>query len=292
MQNLESEREGGRAPRKRDIGRRRKASLPKKRLHILIDPNAKAFSNWENVQGVWTFADCEKYIDWCHIGKAFPLQRHSKHRARRVANMKFCTNAELLERCIQVCQHLYNEPIIPRNEVTISILRMVYAEVELGRVVDWSTIRHSVKTKFTMPGSPSIPWTRKFSEGGLGKTMATKVVEEEDIQWSDTSSDDSNTGCPTEVRSNIEQEFKGKWLICTLNGMAEVDEANEKVGNSSGPAAEDRTPMTPQSPQTKAYIEELEAQLRQCRKENEVLRQCKAELEQIKKEALNAKSLE
>ncbi len=282
MHNLEREREGERAPRKRDIGRKRKAGVPKKRLHLLIDPSAKAFPNWENVRGMWTFADCEKYIDWCHIGKAFPLQRHSRHRARRVANMKFCTNAELLERCIQVCQHLYNEPIIPRNEATISILRMVYAEVELGRVVDWSTMRTSAITKWAVPDCPSIPWTRKFPDGGLGKTIVTKAPQEEDIQWSDTSSDDDNTGCPTEVRSNIEQEFKGKWLIRALNEMAEVDEANDEAGTSRGPTAEAQTPMKPRSPRTQAYIAQLEAELRQCRNENEELRQCKAELEQMR----------
>ena len=75
MQDLE--RGGGKKPqRARDVGRKRKADLPKKRLHILLDPNSKAFPNWQDVQGMWTLEICEVFIDWYHMNKAFALARH------------------------------------------------------------------------------------------------------------------------------------------------------------------------------------------------------------------------
>ena len=271
---------GGKRPqRARDVGRKRKAGLPKKRLHILLDLNSKAFPNWQDVQGMWTLEICEEFIDWCHMGKAFPLARHSFHRSRRMANLKYCTHEGIIERCIQVSQHLYGEPNIPRNEVTISILRMVYAEVELGRTVDYRTMRHSVLSKIILPDSSSIPWTRKFPEGGLKKVTAPTVMDDDDIQWSATSSDDDKTGCPSEVRRGIEQAFKHKWLESTLNDMAAADEGNGILDRTCGPSMGASTPMSPRSPRTAAYIQSLEEELRQSKIEVEESRKKIEDLE-------------
>ena len=218
---------------------------------------------------MWTLQTCEIFLEWCHVGKVFPLARHSANRMRRAANLKYCTHDGITERCIQVHQHLYGEAYIPRNEVTYSILRMVYAEVELGRVVDWRSMRSSATSKVMVPDGPSIPLVRRFPEGGLGRIMATCKEDDDDIQWSATSSDDDKTGCPSEVRRDVEQAFKGRWLDRALHGMAAMDEVDGYLENLSGPAIEGSPPRWPRSPRTNAYIADLEEELRQCRLEKE-----------------------
>lgn len=268
-----------RAQRPRDIGRKRKATVPKKRLHILVDKNLKAFPGWEKVQGTWTLETCQSFIDWCHIGKVFPLARHAIHRARRMANLKYCTHDVMVERCIQVCQHLYGEPNVPRNEVSISILRMVYAEVELGRTVDWRTMRHSTLSRTSLPETASIPNVRKFANGGLRRITAITTKDDDEIEWSATSSDDEYTGCPSEVRREIERPLKGRWLERALLDMVAEDEGIHFTGTPSGPPTEAITTHPPHSPRPLSPIQLLEEQLSQCRLEVE---QCKKELEELR----------
>ena len=61
------------AKNEQDKGRRRHGKVHKKRLHILFDPDIKAFQGWEGVVELWSLVTCEKFIEWYHIGKAFPL---------------------------------------------------------------------------------------------------------------------------------------------------------------------------------------------------------------------------
>jgi hypothetical protein len=68
------------AKKEQDKGRRRPGKVHKKRLHILFDPDIKAFQGWEAVVEPWSLATCEKFIEWCHIGKGFPPSRHVIHR--------------------------------------------------------------------------------------------------------------------------------------------------------------------------------------------------------------------
>jgi hypothetical protein len=30
-----------------------------------------AFKGWEGIPEPWTYVDCKKYIEWCHINKKF-----------------------------------------------------------------------------------------------------------------------------------------------------------------------------------------------------------------------------
>jgi hypothetical protein len=98
----------------------------KKHLHILFDPDIKAFQRWEAVVELWSLATCEKFIEWWHIKKAFPPSHHEIHRKYNVANLKYCTWPEFKEQCIQVHQFLYDQPNVKSNSIILSILRMVY----------------------------------------------------------------------------------------------------------------------------------------------------------------------
>jgi hypothetical protein len=78
------------AKKEHDKGRRRQGKIHKKRLHILFDQNSKAFQGWEAVIEPWSLTTCEQFIEWCHIGKAFPPSSHGIHRKHNVANLKYC----------------------------------------------------------------------------------------------------------------------------------------------------------------------------------------------------------
>jgi hypothetical protein len=136
---------------------------------------------------LWSLATCEKVIEWCHIGKAFPPLCHEIHRKYNVANLKYCTWPKFRERCIQIHQFLYDQPNVKNNSIILSILRMVYVVVALQKKVNWMTMRASSTTKIIIPTLPDIPQVRKFLDGGLGREMDHAVVRNEQVDWSCTS---------------------------------------------------------------------------------------------------------
>lgn len=209
-----------------DKGRRRHGKKQKKRLHILFDPEIKAFQGWETVDEPWSLTTCERFIEWCHIGKAFRTSRHSIHRKHNVANLKYCTWPEFKERCIQVYQHMYDQANVKNNTIVLSILRMVYAEVALLKKVNWMTMRSSSATRMIIPTSPDIPQVRKYLEGGLSRMTDPAIVSDEEILWSQTSDDDRQTGCEPEIRREKESQIKSAWLTKHMLDMVDQDEVN------------------------------------------------------------------
>ena len=163
--------------RMRDQNRKRGGKKMKKRLHVLNNPAKMAFRGWEDEPQPWKYSTCEEFIEWCHITKLFPHERHRNHRVSDKANLTFCHHAEFVERCIQVYQHLYNLRFVERNEAPLFICRMVYAEVVLHKVVDWSTIK--TMKSVTMPRERDIPKQRVYADGGLGRKMRLKPQEKE-----------------------------------------------------------------------------------------------------------------
>jgi hypothetical protein len=214
------------AKKEQDKGRRRLGKVHKKRLHILFDPNIKAFQGWEAVVEPWSLTTCEKFIEWCHIGKAFPPSRHEIHRKHNVTNLKYCTWPEFKERCIQVHLFQYDQPNVKSNSIILSILRMVYVKVTLLKKVNWMTMRLSSTSKIIIPTSPDIPRVRKYLDRGLGRMMDHAVISNEQVNWSCTSSDDDQTRCEPEIRREKEDAIKCAWLNNTLLDMVAQDEVN------------------------------------------------------------------
>jgi len=167
------------ADRKRlkDSIRKRGGKKMKKRLHVLNNPLKLAFRGWEDEPKPWKYSTCEEYIEWCHISKLFPHERHRMHRTSDKANLPHCLNGAFVERCIQVYQFLYRHAYVERNEAPLFICRMVYAEVVLHKVVDWTTIK--TLKRITMPTERDIPRQRIFPNGGLGKRMKLKPQDTE-----------------------------------------------------------------------------------------------------------------
>jgi hypothetical protein len=147
--------EGQQRKIERDKTRARRKNVQQKRLHVLRNPSKLAFRGWEEVPEPWTYADCEEYIEWCHIDKKFPPKRHRKNRKSNKANLRFCLCPDFTQRCVEVYQVLYGQASIERNEVMLYICRMVWAELVLKKTMDWHTIKQA--KNITIPEEQDIP---------------------------------------------------------------------------------------------------------------------------------------
>jgi hypothetical protein len=127
----------------RDKTKARRENVQRKRLHVLRNPSKLAFRGWEEVLEPWTYADCEEYIEWCHIDKKFPLEWHRKNRKSNKTNLRFCLCLDFTQRCVEVYQVLYGQASVERNEVMLYICRMVWVELVLKKTVDWRTIKQA-----------------------------------------------------------------------------------------------------------------------------------------------------
>jgi hypothetical protein len=168
----------------------RRGTIQRKRLHVLRNSEKLAFRGWKDVSEPWTFVGCCEYIEWCDIGKVFLEEHHNKHRRFSKTNLKYCLDAELKQRCIEVYQVLYNHVIVHRNDASLTICRMVWAELKLGKVVDWTTLKAApgihIATQRDIPRG-----VLKFPEGGL--SVRRTIPEKADPYVSSDSSPDSDS---------------------------------------------------------------------------------------------------
>ena len=87
----------------------------KKVLHIFMDESKLAFLGWEQVQEPWNFANCEAYIEWCHISKGFLHSCYRLHHITDKVNLHHYKWPIFRKRCIEMCQHIYNIPSVERK---------------------------------------------------------------------------------------------------------------------------------------------------------------------------------
>jgi hypothetical protein len=146
-------------------------------------------------------ANCCEYIEWCHIGKVFPEDRHNKHRRFSKANLKYCLDAEFKQRCVEVYQVLYNHEFVHRNEASLTICRMVWAELKLGKMVDWRTLKAA--PGIHIPTEQDIPrGVLNFLGGGLN-IRRTQVEKPDEYETSDSDPDsDSDGSQPLKLSNN------------------------------------------------------------------------------------------
>jgi hypothetical protein len=110
------------------------------RYEVLRDNELIAEIGWRNEIQPWSYRTCTKYIDWCHIDKHFPEEKHETHVLHNRALYTSCTNMKMLTRVSEVYNAFWGVPIPEDNCVPLCIWRMVYAEVILGKDVKWSTL--------------------------------------------------------------------------------------------------------------------------------------------------------
>jgi len=175
-----------------DKGRKRRGTIHKKRWHVLKSPSHLAFRGWNEEAEPWTIPICEEYIEWCHIGKLFPLWRHHYHRHTNKANLKYCENADFVQRCVELWQVFYRTAFVERNEVTLQIARGAYVEVVLKKEVDWTTIKESLYVQ--RPKVGLIPrGVLKFPEGGLGPIRSDPHNKDTVTPHTDESEEDNDS---------------------------------------------------------------------------------------------------
>jgi hypothetical protein len=208
--------EGQQRKIERDKTRARRGNVQRKRLHVLRNPLKLAFRGWEEVPEPWTYADCEEYIEWCHIDKKFPPERHRKNRKSNKANLRFCLCPDFTQRCVEVYQVLYGQARVERNEVMLYICRMVWAELVLKKTVDWCTIKQA--KNIMIPEEQDIPrGVLRFLHGGLNllRPPVGQDAEEDDTEASeeDNNSDGTRTnrahvapGCKRALKALREQK--------------------------------------------------------------------------------------
>jgi hypothetical protein len=220
-QDLILDAEACKTHRKKDKRQRKKRTgkTGKKRLHIFFDKNKKAFNGWEDVPELWTFETCEAYVEWYHIGKGFLHDRYRLQRKGDKANMHYCEWPIFKERCVEMCQHIYEKLFLERNECPLSIWQMVYAEVVLGKRVDWMTINIQTKSNMKALLTPFFGARRKFPNGRLSKKMPSKSIPNDMVAHSATSSDDEKNGCIRAERRAILASIKGQVVYNTLIEM-------------------------------------------------------------------------
>jgi hypothetical protein len=89
---------------------------------------------------------------------------------------------------------------------------MVYAEVVLGKQVDWRSINIQTNSNMRAPLQAHFGQGRKFPDGRLGKKMYSKENLKELVVWLAISSNDEKTGCTQAVRHAIEATIKGRMV--------------------------------------------------------------------------------
>ena len=65
----------------------------------------------------------------------------------------------------------------------------------------------------TTPTTEAIPNTRLFQGVALGRKTSKVEIPDDEVQWSDTSSEDSKTGCsPSTRRAMLDTSLPGRWF--------------------------------------------------------------------------------
>jgi len=204
-------------------------------LHVLRNPTKLAFKGWEEVLEPWSFEDCVNYIEWCHIDKVFPKERHNHHRRFHKANLKYCIDEAFKNRCIEVYQVLYGKPFVHHNEVNLFIACGVHAEVKLNKKVDWSPLK-GIRENITIPTPANglIPMgARRYPEGGLGK-IKTQIVQPDAYETEASSTDSDSDGSHA-------QAFLGRRAQQRAKRRRDERIVDEEVGGAQLPTNDEPT---------------------------------------------------
>lgn len=230
-----------------DKKRKRKGAPQRKRLHVLQNPNKLAFRGWEDEPDMWTMATCESFIEWCHIDKKFPLSRHHFHRRTNKANLKFCECPNFKQRCIEVYQVLYAMPCVERNEVPLFLARGVYAEVALGKRVDWTTVKEG--RHVTQPSTSDIPTgILRFPDapnGGMAVTRSiTKAMEEAAYHSATSEEDDDSDGSrPRKAVRQVQQSLPPTSVVIDADHRRNLPGRVPEIGGSRPAIASNHPPV-------------------------------------------------
>jgi hypothetical protein len=101
--------------------------------------------------------------------------------------------------------------------------QMVYAEVVLGKRVDWTTINIQTNSNMIAPLQAFFGLGRKLPHGGLGKKMPSKDDPNLSELWSETSIGNKKISCIHLEKRLLEATIKGRMVENALINMVDND---------------------------------------------------------------------
>ncbi len=151
-------------------------------LDILTDPTIKAEKGWEKEEAeYWTSKMCRQYIKMYHIDKLWPLEAHKGHTRDFCCKPWNCNNKHFVHRSAEVWHALFGDKPRSKGYINYSVACMVYAELQLGRKVDWSTYPTTV-------GNPLLLGTNQKdipdlynSEAAIDKVLENTTEDKTDV---------------------------------------------------------------------------------------------------------------
>ena len=96
-----------------------------------------AYPGWENERQPWTRMTCGRYIDWAHINRHWDQERYAIHVRSGAVNINMCRHAAFKKRLLEVTLALWGR--VTTKDGGLTQCQMAYAEVFLGKDVDWTT---------------------------------------------------------------------------------------------------------------------------------------------------------
>ena len=159
------------------------------RLDVLMNSNIKAEHGWEEVSTpYWSFRTCKRYVKMYHIGKLWPPECHVLHNKEYCFKPATCLNAHFVHRSMEVWRALFGHKPMSKGKINYSLACMVYAEIVLGRKVEWNTY----------PRTTAAPVQLPFYEKDIPDTFVSNV--------SPSKGQGTTQNVPEQVQSGVHTE--------------------------------------------------------------------------------------
>jgi hypothetical protein len=114
-------------------------------------PEILANPGWMEEDDPWTRNTCRRYVDWAHINRHWAHERYEVHVKSGVVNFDQCQHPAFKKRLIEVALAIWGQR--SKKDGTLSLCQMTYAEIFLGKDVDWTTFL-SKSRNGQMPNRP------------------------------------------------------------------------------------------------------------------------------------------
>lgn len=122
------------------VAKRTKRNPADLELGVYANRDLQAKEGWESVREPWTTDHAMEYIKFPHLDRWWPTELHFKHCAARAVTYTHINDVHVKWRFLEILRAISNLEKWPKNNIPRSIAALMYAEYQLGKRVDWSTI--------------------------------------------------------------------------------------------------------------------------------------------------------
>jgi hypothetical protein len=109
-------------------------------LEVYANHDLLAKPGWETVREPWSATTAMEFIKLPHLDRWWPEELHFKHCTARVVTYTHIKDMHVKWRFLEILRAISNMERWPKNNIPIAIATLMYAEYQLGRRVDWSSI--------------------------------------------------------------------------------------------------------------------------------------------------------